>query len=1676
MTLQGPNLAMVALAVEDDQKAKPNPLQPSLADGIHLRWALGPGKGFPWYGFYLFRRLHRKEDPRAITQSLQSLTLGHIPTDTYQTTQGTFVSDAGLVATDDYGPAGPDGVPELDLAGRSYLRFDLAAANVAYWVEVKLYFRADAVIIVKAFRSGIPITETRAKGVAGSLQTAVLQADAIDAIQFSSGPAALVDVKFAPLTTNVNRGWEKVPDVSYPLTLPLTHPDYPCTLGQKEDITQARQTAFDRIDRIHYGDPFLDIPDPTLMDDHGTVTVSHDSPFVVGSGTDWTNHLAGGLLEIPGDATAYLILTVLSADRLVLSRGYGGTGGADLPYAIQHDPFGQIHDTLVHLVKGGPASRKMAERILPLPVADQGMVDITSQSQIVKGTGTAWTTDLIGLYLTIGDQGPAYRVNEVFSQTQLSIVPAYAGASVAGATYTIATQLGPQKPLDLVQLAALHPTAAAMLGLYWIDKIDPTPPMQVFDYLIVSAHKPLVLTKPTSDPGQDALDWIKQNGLEDDTVLDAYVVFSRQIGPADPLEPPIDPEVYALPTAGFLEPGSAGLRWNLGEVEQGGLLPGKPVMYHVLRADLGTTEPTKPPSNYKLLTQESPVLVLHSDPPGKTNETRDDWPPQGLPQNLRMRFIDNNLSEGWYSYRVCGIDIFGRYSRNSDPAPWLKWQPDPKQLPWYWQNSTGLKVHDFAVALLDKFPPPPPTGVEAFALDPSDPLVVRDDAYFKWWNALTASAGYQALSADVKKELIGLRVRWLWTEAEMQQAPDAAEFRVYLEPGPLNALFGHITSVTPVAGHGDQSLVKTDIPNPHGADAYKEASLRIGPDAFPILASDPGDPLVLPPLVLTVRSGPVVTTGQVAVTDGITSVIGDASAKTAWTQDLVGLTFQIAGEKTIYHVLQMYEVDGATRVITLDKQYHGTSRGGVSYTISGKIPPANRACSVVLPSELGSGEPHPKFADFKDPTRWSQRFRVVDYGDHVSPVLVPAPDQNGLILRGERASVVGDTVSLLDLPSEADFANIDQAVPELVRLDSEGLIKLRSLCLMLDDGTDPAPIYQVSAIDASAKTVTVQGAPKLSGQPKWVLGYPARRYEVFLPDPADSNPVGLGLAPSRADPIVYGSIGVSTADDKAHTGDKSEWHGKLWGDRTGNEGQVSAPATVFCVLRRPPDPPAIPVFDSDKLYATRADYHSHSFYTVRWAPAEHLKVHIYRALDEAVFAADWVIRVSRTALDPGDNRFMDLFSDLPPLADKQAIAAELNGITSSTIYTSLSDNAQILLKRLPGNAGAGDWAGLVKRDRTIRLSRTALSESKPSDPDEDYFPPEWRPNPDTPAMLAKRSSIVAALNSIGSQDDYFALSNDAQRVLANLPGNERAFMQITIAPLDPDEPDPEDPSKLRWRNRLGPDNSPDFVVDLALRSYQDTLDGRSSNAYFYRVSAADGAYNRSGLSRSTPPVYCPDVTPPRAPVLLEASAGPRSITLRWEESVESDLDAYLLYRTDSSDATRDLKMMDLVSRVALSPIITLRAGEVAPLRVTDAAGKPVSRRLEIQDTVLPNIVFHYRLVAVDKSGNNSEPSAAVSSRAFQLPPQPPTLEIPTWDAGHHSVRLTWTSTDANLECLLERKSADGLVWTDVSGWLPSGIYTFADNPSDSTQLYEYRIKVRDLFGQVNSTYLPQTTP
>ena len=435
---------------------------------------------------------------------------------------------------------------------------------------------------------------------------------------------------------------------------------------------------------------------------------------------------------------------------------------------------------------------------------------------------------------------------------------------------------------------------------------------------------------------------------------------------------------------------------------------------------------------------------------------------------------------------------------------------------------------------------------------------------------------------------------------------------------------------------------------------------------------------------------------------------------------------------------------------------------------------------------------------------------------------------------------------------------------------------------------------------------------------------------------------------------------------------------------------------------------------------------------MRWVPEADVLTHVFRALDDSVFQLDWRIRRTRTALSPAE-------ADCSPRAGTPRGGGRRRGRVNviagpGGLCGAVGGRARGS-GRLPGNEGFASAGGLDARDWAVRRTRTALSAG-----DAAFFPADW-------ADPLVRQAAADMLNAIGDPDDYRVLSNNALRVLAGLPGNERAFAQITDLPLPN--------AGAETANRAGPDNPPGFAVDPALRAWVDRLDGRARNRVFYRTAFVDDAQNRGPLGLSSPPVHLRNTAPPRRPVFIRTLAGhpdpaqpqDRRITLVWASNREPDLVAYRLYRTASAENARKTRLMDLVAEIAVP------------------AGDPAARPGEnvYIDAGVPGLVtFTYRLEAVDDAGNRSLPSDPVAARAFDtgLPEIPEATVAWVAQAGVTRAQLDWTSDH---EVMVQRKEAGG-PWIDLAQWRAPGVVTVRDPFSSPAQALSYRLLVRKYTG------------
>jgi len=830
--LQDPgSLWMLPLGTLGD--APPSHLQPALKDGIHLRWAFGPARGFPWHGYYLFRRPRGREPrQRCLRPFLKGIEPGPVPSDQFSTGIGTLVSDRPLAFTDDFPDAG---FAEADLDNRQFVALRLPAGQPAWRAEVTIGFRGEQ------SGGGKHCVDFR-QDPRGPVPNPLIRGDASFAALDHAGmlePSGRITAIGASAGWDTGSGAEiKLPCLARRVYVTLTHGAEP----PKAAAIDAAGNVVAAAEMGGHGPETLEL----VADEIAVVRVDAPQDETVLQQICWIcqHDEAPGRQEVPVRA----VLQGITVGATTVAGGPGDVARATLVA----DGFDEIvvgpgDAALVDLCVSGvregltsgwaplpdfeyPLCLPVRHGDYPCPGAPGSFADAESRAlgRIRYGPPGDWAgAPFQELHdrmerLVVGGPPPGGEAMD-----QRFDVVAGMPAPPAGAGGALTQRA--QRPLDLLLLGTLQRPVAEMLGLSWLD--SSAVPGEHYDYLLIADHQGSL-----GGTAASALDWLRAVG--DFGVNDGCVVFDAELKPAPPLATPAAPVAYSLPGATATPPGgpldatsNAGLVWDRQEAVSG-LAPGAPVMYHVWRADLGNAAaPSVPaPDDFRPLTKATPLPVStpRLSPPGVPARPGD-WPP------FALHHIDRARPDGWYAYQVSGVDIFGRHSPNSPAGEWRQWAPMPSARPWYYQDPPGDQViHPSAIRLLDKLAPPPPPGVEAYALDPDDPTVLRDAAWQAWRDSLSPAE---------RTSVVGLRIRWLWPAEQQTQAPDLREFRVYYHPAPLNTLRGRVAGVLAVSG--TESQLATDIPNAQPAGSYTGLSVRVGADSFRITGSEAGTPLRL---------------------------------------------------------------------------------------------------------------------------------------------------------------------------------------------------------------------------------------------------------------------------------------------------------------------------------------------------------------------------------------------------------------------------------------------------------------------------------------------------------------------------------------------------------------------------------------------------------------------------------------------------------------------------------------------------------------------------------------------------------------------------------------------------------------------------------------------------------------
>jgi hypothetical protein len=155
--------------------------------------------------------------------------------------------------------------------------------------------------------------------------------------------------------------------------------------------------------------------------------------------------------------------------------------------------------------------------------------------------------------------------------------------------------------------------------------------------------------------------------------------------------------------------------------------------------------------------------------------------------------------------------------------------------------------------------------------------------------------------------------------------------------------------------------------------------------------------------------------------------------------------------------------------------------------------------------------------------------------------------------------------------------------------------------------------------------------------------------------------------------------------------------------------------------------------------------------------------------------------------------------------------------------------------------------------------------------------------------------------------------------------------------------------------------------------------------------------------------------------------------------------------------------------------LVLRSGQAEDIGVVIGDPLPASARTFADLYVSPGTSYWYRLVAVDKNGNRSDPTRPVVIRvaAPKIPkPAAPTLQFVNAPFAH--VVLQFGQIPAGLKVMVERQDQPNGPWLRIAG--PVSASTAADNSPPTSKAAAYRISYVAADGTVGPTSDAVTAP
>lgn len=742
-------------------------------------------------------------------------------------------------------------------------------------------------------------------------------------------------------------------------------------------------------------------------------------------------------------------------------------------------------------------------------------------------------------------------------------------------------------PLQTILMTSLHPAMAQLLGIYHHDTKPDTDIK--YDYLLIADHNNQLSTASIEELCGDS-DTIKGEQIDVSFAFDIGLTNEKYLTTPDELN------VYALPPfikEDYQSPLSAGLYW---QEEAFSEHYSKNALYHVWYRKIESASNRH--QDYSLLTRQLPVVFTKPESPQfeqQASATTDFN--QHLPE-VSLRYIHHHRSQGWHSYRVSAMDLFGRHSELSTSSRWMQRTPPPDPAPWYYQsdnfdsNSNNLAVsHEpvqlsslarYAVGLLDDTPPPAPINLSAQYLDPDDPYLERDRFYNNWL----------LLQSIVKAH--GVRVQWSWpyqylnliteTQNFRTEQNSPLNFKLHIKPGEINALSGEILESIPEDLGETRLLIGFNVDIREGL--YRGARLRADNQSYKVIEGSPlsntqydnefnvlelwvknaghNHTIVPETLTLCTLSFTQFSQGSISVSNGQTEISGK---NTLWTDEQLG--WILFFENTSYTIIQ---VDSALQTIVLDSPFSGVSKVSSHYYIR-----------------------HPFYIDYKQANAWPENFLVNLENGNAIDVYQEEPfsikhwevnDNSGNRIEGSGLTINQDIIILADISKLSELCGVDNYL------------------WIKEDQRRDDKLYRIIAINNNQ--ILLDARPESIPQSAWKIVKPYRHYQMIISLTTDSLPV------SYNNPVNYMHIGVSAHINRQLNGIA----------RIVDLNSITAgPEKVIRVNRTLEITPEVPIFTEPRLYSTPGDFYSTSHFKLPYADIPRsLSLQVFRCMDQGLLA------------------------------------------------------------------------------------------------------------------------------------------------------------------------------------------------------------------------------------------------------------------------------------------------------------------------------------------------------------------------------------------------------------------------------------------------------------------------